>query len=486
MSDVESWVEAGVAKRMEAIRALEADPARLQREKLLAIVRNCADTEFGRAHDFGAIRSVADYQARVPPSGPEAYDEAWNRTAAGERNILFPEPVHAYALSSGTMGKEKMVPLNKALVRSLRRAIGYTTAGYMADTGDWSLLRGYALQMAAPAQRGTSDQGVPIGYITGIMGAARTYPFHQIGIPRADVLDLDWQEKYEAIEARYLDHDVRMIFGIPGYILGLLRRVARLRESDTIEAVWPNLRLVVTSGVALAQDRARFERLCPRAEFREMYLCTEAAIAFQPGREPGLLPMVEDAFFEFVPEEAWPEPDAPRLGIDRVETGVRYVLLVTTPSGLYAYSPGDVVSFTSVAPPRMTVEGRLGNVLNLACEKLSGEEAAGVLRHLEVPCAGFLVCPADDPARPGHEWVLEPEGEAPPDLAARIDALLSEVNPLYRHLRGGDEIFAAPQVTLVRRGTFEAALRRRRGQGKILRIHQDRKVRDELVELDRA
>jgi len=480
MSDIESWVEDGVAKRVETLRDMDLRFRELQEEKLLSIVRNAAGTEFGRAHGFARIASVADWQRAVSPSTAVDYEKAWKRIAAGERDVLFPEPVHAYALSSGTTGEPKRVPLTKALVRALRRAIGFTTAAYMAQTGNYSLLRGYALQMTAPAQVETID-GAPVGYITGIMGASRTYPFHQIGIPPVEILDLlDWNEKYARIEARYADHDVRMIFGIPGYILGLLERLVERRGLPDLRGLWPRLELIVTSGVSLRRHRAQFERLCPGVELREMYLATEAAVACQPEPAPaGMLPMVSDLFLEFVPEARWGEPDAPRLVLGEVETGTRYVVLLTTPSGLYAYSPGDVVSFERVDPPRLVVEGRYGNVLSLASEKLDGEQAERILRKAGLKFHAFLVCPGES-AQPSHEWVVEFDGPPPADAAARIDRCFREANPLYRHMREGDLLFAAPVVTAVPHGSFAAALERRPGQGKILRIYQDRRVRDEL------
>jgi len=480
MSGLEGLIESAVAKRMERIRACEATFAELQEERLKKLVAHNADTEFGRAHGFADIGSIDDYRRRVPLSGAVDYDEVWKRIGRGERNVLFPDPVEAYGLSSGTTGEPKRVPLTKALVRSLKRAVGYTASSYIARTGDLSLLRGYALQMSAPARVATNEaDGRPVGYITGIIAAARTYPFHNIGIPPEDVLDIeDWEEKYRIVEERYGDYDVRMIFGIPSYVLGLLRRLASDRDGD-LSGRWPDLSLVVTSGVSLQSYRPKLEKLCPGAELLEMYLCTEASLAFQPGAEPGMMPMVEDLFLEFVPEEEWESGDPPRFTLAEVEPDVRYVVAITTPSGLYAYAPGDVVRFLSTRPPRLLVEGRYGHVLNLAAEKLDGTQAEQALDRAGLSWEAFSVCPADGGAV-GHEWVVEFRGDAPADAAARIDEALRGINPLYDHMRAGGLLMEAPHVLTVPAGTFAAALRERRGQGKILPIYKDRTVRNEL------
>jgi phenylacetate-coenzyme A ligase PaaK-like adenylate-forming protein len=475
MDGLEEIVKAAVTKRIEHMRDCEARAIELQAERLRKLVKHNAETEFGRAHGFDEIGSIEDFRKRVPISSATDYDDAWKRIGRGERGVLFPDPVAAYGLSSGTTGEPKKVPLTKALVRSLKRAVGYTTASYIGRTGDYSLLRGYALQMAAPpALETNAADGKPVGYITGIISAARTYPFHNIGIPPEEVLNLeDWEEKYRIVEERYLDYDVRMVFGIPSYVLGLLRRVA--------DRAWADLTLIVTSGVSLESYRPKLVELYPNINLMEMYLCTEASLAYQPGEQPGMMPMVEDSFLEFVPEDEWENDSPTRLGVGEVVAGVRYVMVVTTAAGLYAYSPGDVVRFLSTKPLRLIVEGRYGNVLNLAAEKLDAVQAEQALDRAGVAWDAFSVCPAADGAV-GHEWVLEYAGEAGDDDAQRIDRALRDINPLYAHMREGDLLMAPPVLTPVARGTFGEALRRRPGQGKILRIYGDRVVRDELTQ----
>ncbi|MGH7162047.1 MAG: GH3 family domain-containing protein, partial [Planctomycetota bacterium] len=475
MAQVEELVREGVRKRMETLRDLDARFREVQRDKLLAIVRRNADTEFGRAHGFSGITSEGEYRRAVPPSTAPEYDAAWKRIEAGERDVLFADPVHAFGLSSGTTGEPKTLPMTQPLVRGMKRAIGNATSCYVARSGDYSILRGYALQLAAQSTVRRTAGGVPVGYMTGITGAARSYPFHNIGIPPAEVLDIaDWREKYRVIEERYADHDVRLIFGVPGYVLGFLRFLAEKRGLRDTSALWPELRLVVTSGMPLREHRDRIAALCPRAELLEMYMATEAPISFQSdASDPAMRLMVEDVYFEFVPADRWGEGGAPRVPLGAVEPGVPYVILVTTPAGLYAYSPGDVVRFARADPPGLLVDGRMEAVLSLVIEKVDATQAEQALGRAALPYEAFLVCPAAG-ERLAHEWVVETAGDPPPDAAERIDAALRAINPLYRTVRAGDLLLGPPVFTRVRRGAFDAALGRRPGQGKILRIHQDR------------
>src|SRR5437879_12844396 len=55
---------------------LNREPAaEAQQRTLLRLIRQARNTRFGGDHDFGRIRTVADYQARVPLRDYEAF---WN------------------------------------------------------------------------------------------------------------------------------------------------------------------------------------------------------------------------------------------------------------------------------------------------------------------------------------------------------------------------------------------------------------------------
>jgi hypothetical protein len=49
-------------------------PAETQERELLALVRRAASTRFGRDHHFASIRSVQDFQNRVPV---RRYEDSW-------------------------------------------------------------------------------------------------------------------------------------------------------------------------------------------------------------------------------------------------------------------------------------------------------------------------------------------------------------------------------------------------------------------------
>jgi hypothetical protein len=63
-------------------------------------------------------------------------------------------------------------------------------------------------------------------------------------------------------------------------------------------------------------------------------------------------------FYEFIPLEEYGKPEAKRLTLGEIELNKDYALILTTNSGLWAYSIGDVVRFISKDPFRIIVSGR--------------------------------------------------------------------------------------------------------------------------------
>ena len=74
--------------------------------------------------------------------------------------------------------------------------------------------------------------------------------------------------------------------------------------------------------------------------------------------EEGLLLLTNHGiFYEFIPLEHYGKPDQNeyRLTLDQIELDKDYALILTTNSGLWAYSIGDVVRFINKKPYKILV-----------------------------------------------------------------------------------------------------------------------------------
>src|SRR4051812_35941407 len=86
------------------VAELDRRPAdAVQRRVLSHLIGRARHTRFGREHDFDRIRTVEDYQRRVPLRDYEAFWSCyWSRPFPRLQGVTWPGPVPYFALSSGT------------------------------------------------------------------------------------------------------------------------------------------------------------------------------------------------------------------------------------------------------------------------------------------------------------------------------------------------------------------------------------------------
>ena len=97
----------------EALKRLEmstknADTA--QTKFLLDWLNENKNTEFGKRYGFAQIKSVREYQKKVPLSVYDDYARDIERIIDGEKNILTARDTVYFCISSGTVGDEKYIP----------------------------------------------------------------------------------------------------------------------------------------------------------------------------------------------------------------------------------------------------------------------------------------------------------------------------------------------------------------------------------------
>src|SRR5918996_3099486 len=115
-------IRALAARRAARLARALADPAAAQARVLEGLVARAAATEFGRRHGFAAVRSVADFQARVPLRTYLEYRDDLARVLAGEPDVLWPGRIDRFAKTSGTTAGDKTIPVSREMVAAQRSA----------------------------------------------------------------------------------------------------------------------------------------------------------------------------------------------------------------------------------------------------------------------------------------------------------------------------------------------------------------------------
>ncbi len=473
-------------------------PAKAQERQLLRLVARARDTRFGRAHDFRAIRTVADYQARVPLSRYEdLWDRWWSVDYPALTDVTWPGTIPYFAMSSGTTtGMNKYIPVSREMVAANRRATLDLMTFHLLHRPASRVMGGRNFMLGGSTQLVEERPGILAGDLSGI--AAREVPVwaRPWYFPPAELSAIaDWEEKVRVLGQRSLGEDVRSIGGTASWLLLFFDSLGQMRglgPGARLADIWPGLDLVVHGGVNFTPYRHRFECLLDggHAELREVYPASEGFIAVADrGTGEGLRLMADNGLFlEFVPVEDLGREAPRRHWLATVELGVNYAVVVSSNAGAWAYLLGDTVRFVDVNPPRVLVTGRTSYMLSAFGEHLIGEEIErAVTRAAEAIGADvvdysvgplFGATPAE---RGGHLYVVEFAAEVPDahrleHFARTIDDALSAMNQDYRDHRAGGFGMLPPRIQAVVPGSFAEWMRQRGrlgGQNKVPRVIND-------------
>lgn len=117
-----AWIGAQLPACLAFQRAL-CRPQAVQERKLFRYLEANRRSEFGRRYRFADIRSLGEFQDRVPLSSYENYTEALERLRAGARNVLTTARVRCLQPSSGSTRAAKLIPYTADLQREFSTAI---------------------------------------------------------------------------------------------------------------------------------------------------------------------------------------------------------------------------------------------------------------------------------------------------------------------------------------------------------------------------
>ena len=358
----------------------EADPVAVQRRTLLDLLHKARDTRFGRDHGFGTIRSVEEFQARVPL---RTYEDLWNAYLKEAYPVLddvtWPGRIPFFALTSGTtQGATKYIPVSREMVASNKKA-GFTMLAYhMATHPQSKLFHGRHFFLGGSSDLEQPAPGVRQGDLSGIAAeqlveVLRPYTFP----PLALALETDWDRKLAGLAQGSLRERITSVAGVPSWLLMLFQRLLDLSGKSTIAEVWPDLEMVIHGGVKFDPYRRSFEDVLgsPSIRLQETYPCSEGFIAFGDPAT-GLLRLMFDhgIFFEFVPVDELGSERPTRHWLGNAQIGINYAIVVSTCAGMWSHIIGDTVRFESISPPLLTFTGRTKYTLSAFGEHLISEE----------------------------------------------------------------------------------------------------------------
>ncbi len=464
-----------VKKGKESLRDIDANSRRaeaISEELLFKLLDKNKETEYGKKHDFANIHTIEDYKKKVPFSEYDDYQPYIKRMVEdNEKNLLTAEEPKHYALSSGSVGVPKHIPVSQEQLDIYSK---YGTAmlfgvmdEYYRNTTGSKVPPGKGLNNIELKMMETKH-GVPKGAISAtllkpvknLVGHISTTPWTVCCPPcemngkymkalfalaerdlayfdssfmtgLVDIMDYikeNWEMLCDNIEHGEIDASI----DIPGQIRSELealikadkQRAMELRaefkkgfDTPIIPRIWPKVFYVGAIGTGGFFTYTRKMRRYTGKNIPFDNLCYAASEAFiavcrRSGDDSYVL-VPEGGFYEFIPMNS--DDEESTVTMEELEIGEDYEIVVTNISGFYRYKLKDVIRVTGFynQAPLIQFVYRKSQLLSIAGEKTNEEalrwSVEQFIKDTELTIADYSVY-ADADTEPGHYVVLmEPQ-----------------------------------------------------------------------------
>ena len=430
------------AKRFERATM---NPAKVQKEKLLSIIKKNKNTEYGKKYGFSSISSVADYQKHVPVIKYEDIMDDVERQLAGEKNILTAETPILFNKTSGTTGKPKYIPVTPTCKNHEHREASMALLYYLALENP-CIHNGWILSLVSPAVEDYTKSGIPIGSTTGTIYRDMPEIVRKNYVVPYEVFEIkDYQAKYYAIMRLSMEQDVLAVCSAnPSSILKICEKgnefseeiirdirdgtlsknfelepeirnklekqlKPNLQRSRLLEKMkserkgvlkpadyWPSLAMI---GCWKAGTVSHYLEKFP--QWFNMngdgklkiwdwgYLSSEARCTISvTDKERASVLAVSNNFYEFVDaDEVTANPDESSawtfLTAEQVQDKKEYYIFITTTGGLYRYDINDLVRVEGYynKTPKIVFLRKGQGMTNITGEKISVNQVIEAVQH---------------------------------------------------------------------------------------------------------
>jgi len=469
-----------------------SNPVVTQQKVFQNLMRQAIATEFGKDHNFAAIKTFEDFAKQVPIRDYEALKPYVDKVVNGASDILWKGKPLYFAKTSGTTSGAKYIPLTKESMPTHIEAARNAILNYIHETGNANFVNGKMIFLqGSPILE--EKNGIKLGRLSGIVAHFVPKYLQKNRMPSWETNCIeDWETKVDAIVGETINENMTVISGIPSWVQMYFEKLQK-EKNKPVGDIFKNFYLFIYGGVNYEPYRAKFENLIGRkVDSIELFPASEGFFAYQDSqKDKGMLLLLNGGiFYEFVKSDEFFKENPRRYTIGEVELGVNYVLIISTNAGLWAYNIGDTVQFTSLKPYRIIVSGRIKHYISAFGEHVIGKEVECALKeameNTEIRVNEFTVAPQISPnsGLPYHEWFIEFENEPLKldDFALQIDYAMRKQNTYYDDLIVGN-VLRTLVITKIQKNGFQEYMKsigKLGGQNKIPRLSNDRKIADVL------
>ena len=355
------------AKRIHAKTQKWANnPVETQQKVFEELIKEAAQTQFGKDHDFGLIKSHSDFVQKVPVRDYEGLKHYVDKVVKGEENVLWKGKPLYFAKTSGTTSGAKYIPLTKESMPFHIQAARNAILSYINETGKADFVSGKMIFLqGSPILE--EKNGIKLGRLSGIVAHFVPKYLQKNRMPSWETNCIeDWETKVNAIVEETIKENMTVISGIPSWVQMYSEKLKE-KANKPVGEIFKNFNLFIYGGVNYEPYRAKFENLIGRkVDSIELFPASEGFFAYQDSqKDNGMLLLLNSGiFYEFIKVDEFFTENPKRYTIGEVELGVNYVLIISTNAGLWSYNIGDTIQFTSLKPYRVIVSGRIKHYIS--------------------------------------------------------------------------------------------------------------------------
>lgn len=499
ITSIVSWFS---IKRLNQIDLFRRYPVNVQTDVFNNLISKARETEWGKKYDYKSIKSLKDFQNRVPVQPYEKIEPYINRIRQGEKNILWPGDIKWFAKSSGTTNdKSKYIPVSRESLEDCHFRGGRDVlVNYMNNYPNTRIFNGKGLIIGGSQQINKYENELYYGDLSAVLIQNLPFWVHFIRTPDISIaLMEEWEEKIERMAQETIREKVTNISGVPSWTLVLMKRILEITGKNNIADVWPNLELFIHGGVSFTPYQEQYKKLIrtPKMNYLETYNASEGFFGIQDesDKDDMLLMLDYGIFYEFIPLENLDDENPVAYTLGDVEIGKNYAMIISTNGGLWRYLIGDTVIFTSKFPYKIKISGRTRHFINAFGEELIVDNAEQALKaacdRTNASIREYTAAPVymKTDKKGGHQWLIEFEKQ-PNDIEhfmVILDDTLKSLNSDYEAKRYKSMSLDFPLIEVAKPGLFYEWLKYKGklgGQHKVPRLANNRQYIDALLEIN--
>ena len=490
---------------------------KVNKQVLFKILNRNKKCKYGKEYNFTSIKSIDEYKDKVPITNYASYEKYIEEMLRGEKNILVAEDVEYFGHTSGTTGKQKLVPVTKKSreVGSKYMALLLEKFAYNNFKEQWNYGRG--LMLADTVMTTYSEGGVPICSATsGGMDAIKPI-LPKIYTSPYEVMKI--KDKNAALYLHLLfalkDKNLTYISGV--FISNVLDALRVLEDNaellvrdirrgsidrnlniddetrkklnkylkpnagraDEIELefskgfegicrrIWPKLIYIASvtgANFSIYDDMVNYYTGSIPI-YSPAYAATEAMIGINPYADKIRYVIIPDTvFYEFIPIEEGNKENPKTYYIDELKIGEKYEIIITNYAGFYRYRLGDVIKVVDYYnnSPEIEFLYRKNQALNMVSEKTTEEHLRASLsetvKEFNLSLVDYTTL-EDNRITPGrYVFYLEFNEKIPKNkikfMENTLDKELQKANLAYGRFRKNNRL-ACLSINVVKRNTFD-------------------------------